>query len=107
MTSPLTDHDRARLATTRRTAYAGPALGAAGAVAVALLGASGRAGLAVVLLLSAAGAVAASLVTAIQALVDEYRELPVARIRPLTALGLFVLAVVLLALAAGAGAGVE
>jgi len=98
----LTDHDRSRLRATWRTAAAGPLLGILGAVAVAAIGGSGGAGLAVLLLLSAVGAVAAALLTAVHALVDEYRHRPVARRRLVMSIALFVAALVLLVLSGGA-----
>ena len=103
-TSKLTDHDRARLRTTWRTTAAGPILGVLGAAAVGFLGAPGAAGLQVLLLLSATGCAVGAIVTGLFALIDEYRDRPVARRRPLTAVGLFAASVVLLVLTAGIGA---
>lgn len=102
--SRVTDHDRARLRRTWQVVAAGPALGALAAAAIGLAGGSGQAGLVVVFVFAAAGAAAAALVTALHALVDEYRRQPVARRRPLVAVGLFVAAVVLIVLAGGAAA---
>ncbi len=100
----VTDHDRRRLRVTRRVALAGPVLGV---VAVALLvpsGIGGAGGLAVLLVLSAAGCVLAAFVTAVQAIVDEYRYVPVARRRTLTAVALFGASFVLVLLSAGVSA---
>lgn len=81
---------------------------ATGLVAMALVaaaGGSGRAGLGVLLLVCAAGSVVAALVTAVLAMVDEYRHIPAGRRRAVIAIGLFVLAGILLFMSVGAIAG--
>jgi len=85
----VTEHDRSRLRVTRLVLLAGALLGVVAAAAVGLLGASGAAGLAVWLVVTAAGSVTAAFVTAILAIVDEARRVPVARRRTVTALALF------------------
>ena len=102
----VTDHDRRRLKVTARVLLAGPVLGVLAVFALGLLGAGGLAGLAAFLLLSAAASVAAALTTASLAIVDEYRRVPVARRRTLTALALFVGGFVLLLLSLGVAATV-
>ena len=92
----MTDHDRARLRVTHRVALAGPVLGVLAVAVLAWWGAGGAAGLAVLLVLSAAGCLVAAFTTAILAIVDEARRVPVARRRTLTALALFLAAFVLL-----------
>jgi hypothetical protein len=101
----MTEHDRRRLRVTRRVALLGPLLGIAAAATVGWMGASGAAGLAVLLLLSSAGCLLAAFVTTFGAMVDEYRRVPVARRRTLTALGLFAGGALLLFASFGAGAG--
>lgn len=101
----LSPHDRQRLRATYRTALGGLVLGVLGAAAVGLLGAPGGAGAAVLLLLSAAGCLAAALVTAVLAMVDEYRHLPVGRPRTLAALWFFLGAAVLLLMSTALAAG--
>lgn len=103
--SRRSSHDRRRLRITYLTALGGVGLGVLGAVAVGLLGASGRAGIAVLLVLSAAGCMLAALVTAVLAMVDEYRRVPVARSRSLMALWFFLAAASLLIMSTGAAAG--
>jgi len=100
----VTDHDRRRLRVTWRVLLVGPVLGVLAALALGLLRAGGVAGLAAFLVLAAAGSVAAALVTAGFAIVDEYRRVPVARRRTLTALALFAGGFVLLLLSLGVAA---
>lgn len=100
----VTDHDRRRLRITYRVAIVGAVLGVLGAGAVGLLGASGGAGLAVFLVVSAAGCVAAAFVTALLAIVDEWRRAPVARRRAWMALLFAVLGATLLVMSLGAAA---
>ncbi len=95
-TTPVTEHDRRRLRVTWFVAVGGLALGVLGAVALGLLGLDGRVGFAAVSLGTALGCVAAGLVTAILAIVDEARRIPVATRRVLVTLGLFALGAVLL-----------
>lgn len=81
---------------------------AAGVLAMALVagvGGSGRVGLGVLLLVNAAGSVVAALVTAVLAMVDEYRRVPAGPRRAVVAVGLFVLAGVLLFMSIGVMAG--
>ena len=104
--APLTDHDRARLRATWRTAAVGPLLGIVGAIAVGIAGGSGAAGLAVLLLLASVGAMAAAMLTAVHVLADEYRHRPVARRRVWTSLALFATAFVLVAMSGGAATAV-
>lgn len=100
----VTDHDRARLRVTRRVLLAGPVLGIVAAATLGLWGASGAAGLAVLLVLTAAGSVLAAFVTAILAIVDEARRIPVARRRTVTALLLFAAGFLLLLLSTAVAA---
>ncbi len=100
----VTEHDRRRLRITYRVLGAAVTLGVVAAGGVGLLGASGGAGLAVLLVLSAAGCVAAAMVTALLAILDEWRRAPVARRRAWTALGLGVLGATLLVMSLGAAA---
>ena len=102
----MTDHDRRRLRVTRRVALAGPVLGLAAIAVLVPAGVGGAGGLAVMLVFSAASCVLAAFVTAVQAMVDEYRYVPVARRRTLTALGLFASSFLLLSLSAGVSATV-
>ena len=102
----VTEHDRRRLKVTARVLLAGPVLGMLAAFGLWLLGAGGVAGLAAFLVLSAAGSVAAALTTAALAIVDEYRRVPVARRRTLTAFALFVGGLVLVLLSMGVAATV-
>ncbi len=101
-TRTLTDHDRRRLRVGQRVALSGLVLGLVAAAAVGLLGASGSAGLAVLLVLGSAGCVVAAFVTAVLAMVDEWRREPVARRRAWVALGYALLGVGLLVLSMGA-----
>lgn len=103
--SGLSVHDRHRLRASYRTALGGVVLGVLGASAVGMLGASGRAGAAVLLVLAAAGCMAAALVTAVLAMVDEYRHVEVGRPRTLAALGFFLGAALLLVMSTGIGSG--
>lgn len=98
----LSPYDRQRLRPSVFTAFAGFVLGLAGALIIGVLGASGAAGVAVVLAVSAAGSVLAALVTAVLAMVDEYRHRPVGRPRTLAALGFFLGGAVLLIMSTGA-----
>lgn len=100
----VTDHDRRRLRITYRVVVGAVVLGILAAGGVGLLGASGGAGLAVLLVLSSAGCVAAAFVTALLAIVDEWRRAPVARRRAWTALGLAVLGALLLVMSLGPAA---
>jgi zinc transporter ZupT len=100
----LTAHDRRRLRATYRTALAGVVLGVLGAAAVGMLGASGRAGVAVLLVVSAAGCMAAAFVTAVLAMIDEYRHVAVGRPRTLAALWFFLGSAMLLVMSTGVGA---
>jgi hypothetical protein len=103
--SGLSDHDRRRLRATYRTALGGLVLGILGAAAVGLLGAPGQAGAAVLFVLAAAGCMAAALVTAVLAMVDEYRRRPVGRPRTLMALWFFLASAALLLMSTGIAAG--
>lgn len=98
--SVVTEHDRRRLQVTRRVALAGPLTGVVAAAGLAWLGAGGAAGMAALLVLSAASSVLAAFVTAVQAMIDEYRWVPVARRRTWTALALFLASFLLLILSA-------
>lgn len=98
----MTPHDRRRLRTTWRAVIGGLLLGVVGAVAIALVGGSGRAGLAVLLVLTSAGLVVGALLTAVLAMVDEYRRVAVARTRTIVAIALFVGGGVLLLMSSGA-----
>lgn len=100
----VTDHDRDRLRLTRRVLLAGPLLGMVAAATLGLWGASGAAGLAVLVVLTAAGSVLAAFVTAILAIVDEARHIPVARRRTVTALLLFAAGFLLLLLSTAVAA---
>ena len=102
----VTDHDRRRLRVSRRVALAGPVLGLVAIALLVPLGVGGAGGLAVLLVSTAAGCVVAAFVTAVHAIVDEYRYVPVARRRTLTALGLFAASFVLVLLSAGVAATV-
>jgi hypothetical protein len=97
--------DHRRLRTTWQVAAAGPVLGAVAAAAAGAIGLSGRAGLAALLLVTALALVLAALVTIVQATVDEWAHRPVARRRPLTALGLFLGAGAVLLLLGGVSGG--
>ena len=101
----LSAHDRRRLRATYRTALGGLLLGVLAAVVTAALGASGRAGAAMVLVFGAAGCMAAALVTAVLAMVDEYRQVRVGRPRTLAALWFFLASALLLVMSTGVGAG--
>lgn len=83
----------------------GPVIGLILAGLLAASGTDGRIGFVAVMLGSAGGAAAAASVTLLQALVDEVRDRPPARRRPLTGFGLFAAAVVLMILASGAAVG--
>lgn len=83
----------------------GGVTGLVGMAAVAIIGGSGRAGLAVLLLLTAAGAVLAALLTAVLAMVDEYRRVPAGRSRTITALALFLGGGLLLIMSLGVAGG--
>lgn len=100
----LTDHDRRRLAVTARVMAVAMVVAVLGAGGVGLLGAGGAAGLASFLVLGAAGCVVGALVTAALAMLDEWRRAPVAGRRALVALGLGLLAAVLLVMSLGAAA---
>ena len=100
----VSDHDRARLRITYRLLLAGPVLGVVAAGTLGLLGAGGAAGLAVLFVLTAASCGVAALTTAILAIVDEARRVPVARRRTLTALAAFVAAFLLVLLSTGVAA---
>ena len=102
----VTDHDRRRLRVGRRVALAGPVLGLVAIALLVPLGVGGAGGLAVLLVCTAAGCGVAALVTAVQAIVDEYRYVPVARRRTLTALALFLASFLLVLLSAGVAATV-
>lgn len=97
----LSAHDRRRLRASYRTLLGGVLLGVLGAGGVAALGASGRAGAAVLLVTSAAACMAAALVTAVLAMVDEYRRVPVGRPRTLAALWFFLGSALLLVMSTG------
>jgi len=101
----LSAHDRRRLRASYRTLLGGVLLGLLGAGAVGALGASGRAGAAVLLVMGAAACMAAALVTAVFAMVDEYRHVPVGRPRTLAALWFFLGSLVLLVMSTGVSAG--
>jgi hypothetical protein len=103
--SGLTVHDRRRLRASYRTAIAGVVLGILGAAAIGWVGAPGRAGAAVLLVLTSAGCMAAALVTAVLAMVDEYRHIPVGRPRTLAALWFFLGSALLLIMSTGVVAG--
>jgi hypothetical protein len=103
--SGLSVHDRRRLRASYRTAIAGVVLGVVGAAAIGWVGASGRAGAAVLLVLTSAGCMAAALVTAVLAMVDEYRHIPVGRPRTLAALWFFLGSALLLIMSTGVVAG--
>lgn len=103
----MTEHDRARLVTTRRVALAGPVVGIVLAAGTAIAGAGGRLGLALLLVCGAAGCVAAALVTLVQAAFDEARRQPVALRRVGWAAVLVLMALVLIVLVAGVVAGAE
>lgn len=102
----VTDHDRRRLRVSRRVALAGPVLGVVAIAVLVPAGVGGAGGLAVLLVSSAASCVLAAFVTAVQAMVDEYRYVPVARRRTLTALALFAASFLLVVLSAGVSATV-
>jgi predicted lipid-binding transport protein (Tim44 family) len=90
----------------RRTwaiAGGGLAAGVALALVSALLGGSGRVGMAVLLLVTALGSAVAALYGLVTAVVDDLRHRPVARARPVAAVGLFVVAAMLMAMVAGIG----
>lgn len=102
----VTDHDRGRLRVTRRVWLLGPVVGLIVVAVLVPLGIGGAGGLAVLLVCTAGSSILAAFVTAVQAMVDEYRYVPVARRRTLTALALFVTSFVLLLLSAGVSATV-
>ena len=87
-------------------ALAGPVLGLVAIALLVPLGLGGAGGLAVLLVLSGFSCVLAAFVTAVQAIVDEYRYVPVARRRTLTALALFAASFLLVLLSAGVAATV-
>ncbi len=87
-------------------ALAGPLIGVLAIAVLAPAGMGGAGGLAVLLVLSAASCVLAAFVTAVQAMVDEYRYVPVARRRTLTALGLFATSFLLVLFSIGVSATV-
>lgn len=96
----VTDHDRRRLRVTRRVWLAGPVVGVLALAVLVPLGIGGAGGLAVLLVLTAASSILAAFVTAVQAMVDEYRYVPVARRRTLLAVALFGASFVCLVLSA-------
>jgi hypothetical protein len=98
----LTDHDRRRTRTARRLLVGGLVVGMLVTVALALAGASGALGLVVVLLGATVGCVLAAAHLAIFALVDEFKQRPVATRRGVEALGYFLLALFLILLVMGA-----
>ena len=98
----LTEHDRMRLTTTWRLVAAAPLLGVVAAAAVGFAGGSGAAGLAALLAVASAMTVIAALVTVLHLLLDEFRRRATALRRLWTALGLFVVGLLLLVLATGA-----
>jgi L-cystine uptake protein TcyP (sodium:dicarboxylate symporter family) len=97
----LTAHDRRRLRVTWIVAGVGVVVGVLGAAGVAAIGGTGRAGFAVLVVCTALGAVVSALVTGLLALVDEWRDAPVAGRRGLIALGLFVGAALLMVIVSG------
>lgn len=101
----LSAHDRRRLRATYRTALGGLLLGVLAAAGTAALGSSGRTGAAMLLVFGAAGCMAAALVTAVLAMVDEYRQVRVGRPRTLAALWFFLGSALLLMMSTGVGAG--
>lgn len=100
----ISAHDRRRLRASYRTALAGVFLGVLAAAVTGVLGASGRAGVAMVLVFGAAGCMGAALVTAVLAMVDEYRRVRVGRPRTLAALWFFLGSALLLVMSTGVGA---
>jgi MFS family permease len=102
--SPLTEHDRRRLALTWRVVIAGVVLGALGAVWVGLAGAPGAAGFAMLVIGAALGSGAAALLGAVLAVVDELRGAPVARRRMIVSGVLFASSLLLLTLGVAGGA---
>jgi hypothetical protein len=98
----VTDHDRRRTRTPRRLLAGSLVVGLLLTLGLALTGLPGAWGLVVVLLGAIVGCVLAAAHLAIFALIDEFKERPVATRRPVEALGYFLLALVLMLLVMGA-----
>ncbi|MFA9445252.1 hypothetical protein [Egicoccus sp. AB-alg6-2] len=95
-------HDRRRMRSALRLVGAGAVLGIVAAAGLGVIGAPGGSGLIGVLLGLVVGCVLGAIHLAVLSLVDEARQRPVSVRRPLTSLGLFVLAGLLLVLVGGA-----
>lgn len=92
-----------RVRRTWRIAGAGALVGVALAVLSGILGADGRVGFVILFLIAALSAALGALYAGLTAVVDDLKGRPVARARVGSAVGLFVLAAVLMAVVAGAG----
>lgn len=92
-----------RVRSTWRIAAVGAVVAVALAVLTGVLGATGRVGFVVLFLVLALSAGLAALYAGLTAVVDDLKGRRVARARVVSAVGLFFLAAILMALVAGAG----
>lgn len=99
---PLPPLDRRRLRQSRRLLLVSGLATVLAVVATGLAGLSGRAGALVLLLVAALGLVVTGVHALVVAVLDDVRDRGVDARRPLLALGLVVLAGVVMAMAAGA-----
>lgn len=103
MTGPGAQVDDPRVRRTWRIAGVGVLVGVALAALSGVLGADGRVGFVILFLVAALSAGVAALYAGLTAVVDDLKGRHVARARVGSAVGLFLLGAILMALVAGAG----
>jgi hypothetical protein len=100
-----TEHDRRRLRQSRRVLAVGGGVAVAAAAAAGLAGLPGQVGAIALLSVGALAVGVAGLHLLVRAMIDDLRDLPVARRRPVLGVGGLLLAGVLMAMAGGVAAG--
>ncbi len=101
----ITEHDRRRLRQSRRLLAVGGLVAVAAVVAAALAGLPGQVGMLALLSVGALALAVAGIHALVLAMIDDYRDRPVARRRPVLGVGMLLLAGLLMAMAGGVAAG--